>query len=242
MKNLKKNTYFRNLLITLGTLLCAPALLVGESLLTWKDLQGGTFEAKIVSVGAQSVKLQNSEGTQVDFPLGDLMPSSRAQVDAWSAQHRLAAAAAAAAAEPEYKESVFDSVVVGNLERLRGSRLARCTDATRPEKYYVFYYTASWCPPCRRFTPTLVEWYKENKNKNFELVLISSDRTAEAMESYASDAKMPWPQLRMDKVRDFRRQFDHGVRGIPALIVTDLEGKVLGNYRGNLAQLAEMVK
>ncbi len=62
------------------------------------------------------------------------------------------------------------------------------------------------------------------------------------MAAYASDKKMPWPQLKFNKVKDLKKQFNHGVSGIPSLIVCDLDGKVLGNYRGNLDQLSQMVK
>lgn len=219
-----------------------PMVLLGESFLSWDDLLGRTFEAKVVSVEARTVKLENREGKQIDFPLSDLMPSSRDQVNDWLKKQREQAGDSSDEAQVAHKPSVFDTILIGNLERLKGSRLRRCEDATRPQKYYVFYYTASWCPPCQRFTPELVKWYENNKNENFELVLISSDRSEEAMEAYAKDKKMPWPHLKMAKVRDFKVQFNHGVRGIPALIVCDRKGENLGNFRGNLDGLSKLVK
>jgi nucleoredoxin len=133
-------------------------------------------------------------------------------------------------------------MLLGNLVRLDGSRLKRCTDATRPKKYYLFYYTASWCGPCQRYTPELVRWYKKNKNENFELVLITSDSNEDAMEDYAKSKKMPWPQLEFKEAKDFKKRFNHGVRGIPSLIVCELDGKNLGNFRSGLDRLSEMVK
>jgi nucleoredoxin len=226
-----------------AVLILTPLFLFGDAFLSWDDLLGRSFEAKVVSVGARTVKLENREGKQIDFPMGDLMPSSRKQVDAWLKAER-DASLISAAEEPQvsYKESVFDGVLIGNLERLKGKRLKKCSDATRPKKYYLFYYTASWCGPCQRFTPTLVEWYNDNKNENFELILISSDRSEDAMESYARDKDMPWPQLEHDKVSDFRKKFDHGVTGIPSLLVCELDGKVLGNFRGRLSDITKMVK
>jgi len=42
-------------------------------------------------------------------------------------------------------------------------------------KYVGVYYSASWCPPCQRFTPKLVEAYSSNlKGKNFENVFVSA--------------------------------------------------------------------
>ena len=37
------------------------------------------------------------------------------------------------------------------------------------------YFSAHWCPPCRGFTPKLVEFRDANK-KDFEVVFVSSDR------------------------------------------------------------------
>ena len=138
--------------------------------------------------------------------------------------------------------SVFDEVLDGDLVRLDGKKLKKCDDATHPAKYYVFYYTASWCPPCRAFTPSLVKWYNDNKNENVEIVLITSDRNEKAMEGYAAEKKMPWPQLKLSKAKIFKDKFNHGVSGIPSVMVCDIDGKLLGNYRSNLDGLTELVK
>lgn len=213
--------------------------------LQWNDIVGRSFEARIVDVSALSVKLENKEGRQIDFPIADLKPSSKEQVAAWRADNQNASATdatAASTANENHTPSVFDEVLLGNVVRLDGKRLKRCDDATRPEKYYVFYYTASWCGPCRKFTPSLVDWYKKNKSDAFELVLITSDSNEDAMEDYAKSAKMPWPQLDFKSVKKFKGSFNHGVRGIPSLIVCKLDGENLGNYRSRLDELSKMVQ
>ena len=138
--------------------------------------------------------------------------------------------------------SVFDEVLDGDLVRLDGKKLKKCDDATHPAKYYVFYYTASWCGPCHAFTPSLVKWYNDNKNENVEIVLITSDRNEKAMEGYAAEMKMPWPQLKLSKAKIFKDKFNHGVSGIPSVMVCDIDGKLLGNYRSKLDDLTELVK
>jgi nucleoredoxin len=168
----------------------------------------------------------------VTLSASDLSEESATRLNDWQAP----------AAAIEAKPSVFDSILDGNLERLDVKRLKKCDQATKPAKYYVFYYTASWCGPCQEFTPSLVEWYQANKNDNFELVLITSDSDDQSMEQYAVDKKMPWPQLKLRKVQDFKKKFQHGVAGIPSVIVCDLEGKNLGNFRSNLAGVTQLVK
>ena len=70
--------------------------------------------------------------------------------------------ASATAAKP----SVFDDVLDGNLVKLEGKSLKKFEQTKRPEKYYVFYYTASWCGPCQQFTPSLVEFVCDLEGKN----------------------------------------------------------------------------
>lgn len=88
------------------------------------------------------------------------------------------------------------------------------------------YFSASWCGPCRRFTPKLVEVYKElSKEAEFEVVFISSDRDEESFSDYFS--KMPWlavPFLDLGTKKHLKDLFK--VRGIPHLVVLDKMGKV----------------
>jgi hypothetical protein len=46
----------------------------------------------------------------------------------------------------------------------------------------------------------------------------------------------------LSEIKDFKEQFDHGVRGIPSVIVCDLNGKNLGNFRSRLDELSQMVR
>ncbi|MDL5055368.1 thioredoxin-like domain-containing protein [Oscillatoria laete-virens NRMC-F 0139] len=41
-------------------------------------------------------------------------------------------------------------------------------------KYYAIYYSAEWCPPCRKFTPSLVSTYRQLKKGHPELEFILS--------------------------------------------------------------------
>ena len=227
-------------LLKLCLFVLLPFQLSAEAYLKWQDIIGRSFEAKIVEVNAQSVRLENREGKQINFPIADLKPSSREHIHDW--QKAAAGDAGSGVEQQKGEPSAFDEVLLGNLVRLDGKRLKRCTDATRPKKYYVFYYTASWCPPCRRYTPELVKWYEDNKNENFELVLITSDRNEDAMEDYAKSKKMPWPLLKFKETKDFKKSFDHGVSGIPSLIVCELDGKNLGNFRSGLDRLSKLVQ
>lgn len=91
------------------------------------------------------------------------------------------------------------------------------------------YFSGSWCGPCHRFTPELVEAYQELSSKgDFEVVFISSDRIDEAFDAYF--AKMPWlaiPYSDSEKRKELKNLFQ--VRGIPHLVIIDGDGKVLSH-------------
>ena len=101
-------------------------------------------------------------------------------------------------------------------------------------KYIVFYYGAGWCGPCHKFTPDLVRFYNEMKPKHpeFEVVLISADRSSADMQNYMTEMSMPWPALRWDAVK-WSKANRLGGPGIPSLVVVDDHGKVLSeSYDG----------
>ena len=204
----------------------------------WTNKDGRAAELELVSVsgedGAKVGEFRMRNGRSVKIRQEDLGEADAKRLAEWKP-----AGAAAAEAGPE---SVFDNLLDGNLEQLSGKSLRKMKEFSKPRKYYVFYYTASWCGPCQQFTPSLVKFYEDNKNDNFEIVLISSDRDEDAMTDYAVDKKMAWPHLTLRKAPDFKKKFDHEVRGIPSLIVCDLEGNNLGNFRSNLPGLADLVK
>jgi nucleoredoxin len=58
----------------------------------------------------------------------------------------------------------------------------------------LLYFSASWCPPCKRFTPTLSDFYNKHcKGNRVEIVYISSDYDVPSFAEYYN--KMPWCSL-----------------------------------------------
>ena len=109
-------------------------------------------------------------------------------------------------------------------------------------KYTALYFSAHWCPPCRMFTPKLVEWYNEFKAKHpdFELVFVSSDQDEAAMQEYIKGDNMPWPYVKFDKAKEeIFRQYSSS--GIPYLVLIDNEGKALTAQPGNEWQSPDQV-
>lgn len=98
-------------------------------------------------------------------------------------------------------------------------------DAALSEKpYLLFYYSAHWCPPCRKFTPKLVEFYNENGGgEAFEIVFVSADRSEKEMREYMEGVEMPWLAVNYDDIASTGVE-SYASRYIPFLAMFDKEG------------------
>ncbi|MRC56868.1 redoxin domain-containing protein, partial [Bacillus thuringiensis] len=69
------------------------------------------------------------------------------------------------------------------------------------DKYIGLYFSAHWCPPCRAFTPQLVDFYKKFKSSprgdQLEIIFVSFDRSEGNFKSYF--AEMPWLAVPYDE-------------------------------------------
>ena len=141
------------------------------------------------------------------------------------------------------RASVPSAVRSTAMQRLFGGKLVRyaggglqpmAAEELAGIKYYALYFSASWCGPCRQFTPGLVKAYRELKQAypEFEVVFISSDRSAADMLGYMRDDKMTWPAVRYD--RREQKMASYSGPGIPCLVLVDEKGNVLADsFRGD---------
>ena len=96
----------------------------------------------------------------------------------------------------------------------------------------LLYFSASWCPPCRSFTPILKDFYENNgKKSGVQVVFVSSDSDLQSFEEYYK--KMPWLSLSTDadsaSIKQKLAQMFQ-IRGIPSLIAIDAKsGKYITN-------------
>jgi nucleoredoxin len=135
------------------------------------------------------------------------------------------------------QEKSIAQELAGSLVQLEGKELKPFDDSRLSEtKYFLFYYSAHWCPPCRAFTPQLVDFYKKTKKSHpeFEVVFISNDRSEADMKKYMVELKMPWTAVAFNKIQSLTRINAYAGSGIPCVVVVDAQGKVLADsFKGN---------
>jgi len=89
------------------------------------------------------------------------------------------------------------------------------------DKYLMLYFSAHWCPPCRRFTPMLCQAYTDLKHVHgdkFELLFVSSDHDLDAFMEYCATMNfgaIPYHEREAKTALSKTLK----VRGIPSLIM-----------------------
>lgn len=103
-------------------------------------------------------------------------------------------------------------------------------DALGGKEFVLFYVSAHWCPPCRKFTPMLANWYKTPAVRPcVEVVFLSADHDRDGFESYFR-ASHPWMAIAYEDDTRENLQSVLQVQGIPRLVVIDAStGNIVEN-------------
>lgn len=243
---------------------CLAASFLHAEIGTWTNLDGQSMQAEFLARKGDYVSFRKDDGSKYLYPYAKLSATDRARVDALAAAMPAASAAtvsevpatpaaSANASAPAARPGALATALAGKLVVVKnGSLAAAPREQLNGAKYLAFYYSAHWCPPCRGFTPDLVEAYKSIKAKHpeFELVFVSSDRTPDAMKGYMTEYGMAWPAVKFDakgSTSAIRRPGHE--RGIPNLVFMDADGKELsvsytrdGDYLGPQKVLRDIQK
>jgi thiol-disulfide isomerase/thioredoxin len=98
----------------------------------------------------------------------------------------------------------------------------------------VVNFWATWCPPCIREIPLLVEIQQEYAPQGVQVLGIAIDET-EAVIEFAADFTFNYPVLiGQEDAMELGNQFLNGFIGLPFTAFTDRSGKILRVHSGEI--------
>lgn len=103
----------------------------------------------------------------------------------------------------------------------------KLSDYVGKGKVVLVDFWASWCGPCRREMPNLVEAYAKYKNKNFEIVGVSLDQNNDSWKDAIKKLNITWPQMSDLKYWNCEGAKLYAVSSIPHTVLIDGEGTII---------------
>ena len=146
--------------------------------------------------------------------------------------------------EKQKKTAVGTKFIDFEMQTPEG-KTVKLSDYVGKGKVVLVDFWASWCGPCRREMPNLVEAYAKYKGKNFEIVGVSLDQDAAAWKESISKLNMTWPQMSDLKFWQSEGAQLYAVNSIPHTVLIDGDGTIIArglHGEGLRQKLAEVVK
>lgn len=128
-------------------------------------------------------------------------------------------------------KSTLAKALLRYLKVLQGGKLVEYDPGTRPEPdFYVIYFGAGWCPPCREFSHGFVSTYQRLQQLakgRFEVIFFSCDHSIGDMEEYVKKVGMPWLVLSPYQRGHVREVEGFEADSIPCIAVLTRDGTLL---------------
>lgn len=103
-------------------------------------------------------------------------------------------------------------------------------------KVIILDFWATWCPPCRKGIPDLVDIKKQYGSKGVEIIGISVDQeTKDEVVPFMKEYGINYPIVYGNM--NVYQQYG-GIRAIPTSFIIDKEGKIVASYEGLISKLA----
>ena len=103
----------------------------------------------------------------------------------------------------------------------------KLSDFYKQNKVTMLDFWAGWCPPCRQFNPTLVQFYNKHRTQGFGILGVSFDHTESQWIQAIADDKLTWPQVSELTYWENTAAKLYYVRYIPQNIFVDQNGIIV---------------
>ena len=114
------------------------------------------------------------------------------------------------------------------------------TLSSQKGKYVLLDFWATWCGPCVKEMPNLVEVYEKYHEKGFEVYAVSLDTKKSAWQKFLKTKKLPWINV-SDLQEDNAAGVAYSVNAVPANFLLDKEGTIIGKNM-TMEELAEQLE
>ena len=147
----------------------------------------------------------------------------------------------------EWKE--YDEKANDFCEIIKGSSLFKADQSTKPidealagKDIVLVYFSAHWCPPCRKFTPILKNFYQDVSKRGVEIIFVSSDSSKDEMLNYMKESHGDWYAFYHGSKVGQKLEKKFQVSGIPTLVALKTDGTIIDrDARGSIEKGASII-
>ncbi|HFK5529491.1 TPA: TlpA family protein disulfide reductase [Elizabethkingia anophelis] len=107
-------------------------------------------------------------------------------------------------------------------------------------KYLLIDFWGSWCLPCRKSHPHLIQLYNKYKDKDLEIIGIAAEeaktlvQAKKLWEKAVKEDNLPWIQLlNNEEIAKFDAVKTYGISAFPTKILLDREGNIIQRFVGD---------
>ena len=136
---------------------------------------------------------------------------------------------------PEAPSSVRegDRLTQFSLPDLQGA-----TQTLQAGEVILLNFWATWCPPCRKEMPSMIELHKKLASEGLKIVAVSVDKDRDALLGFMEEYKMPFQVLHDAESAAARK---YGVFRFPESFLIDRQGKIRHHLVGEVEWMSEPV-